>query len=843
MLLDENRNAHDDPAALTETEAELVLRAHAASRVGDALAEVLARQAIRVGQHGDFAVQYAALRAMLERLPDAMRVRRLDGPRGGRFVVAEGKERGAHREEVWLEGVWPLAPSCGCTDFVRSGLGVCAHVLAVLERLEPKRGPWPAFGVGEALRWDPIHPLRGPADPWRRLGVGEAGAVRPTQLAGAEPRALLAGLKRLERRSRRVSPAAAAVLGRELQRAGALASANAQAPAAVSALRSLKRSLYPYQREAVLRFLSSGALLIADDMGLGKTTQAIAACHALVRSGAVERVLLVVPASLKPQWRREWMATTDVPIELVEGRADERAVLYDDGPGVLCVGYEQLRMDLTRIQAWGPELVVLDEAQRIKNCVTQTARAVAALCCHEGCARYRLALTGTPMQNRLSELASVLSFVDGTVLGPPWQMVARHTFQVGDAGSGQSGARHLDELRERLGTVMVRRLRKEVIAQLPARTDTRIPVPLTPAQAAAHDDYEEPIRRLMSIRNHRPLTNAERERLMLMLGQQRRISNGLAQRDFERVWPELKEEPPTPALLGTLDAPKLAALRELVQALVIEQGRKVVVFSEWRAMLRLSAWAVRDLLEAAGLRAAFFTGKETPRMREQALVDFHDDPALRILFLTDAGGVGLNLQRAASACIQLELPWNPAVMEQRIGRIHRLGQRQPIEVFHLVSEGGIEAKIAGLLGRKRALSAALLDANEVEVRFDTGAGIFDLATSLEVSPTEEELMERECATDPIADATPSGPTAPSGPEAPSGPAPAADPAAAEPTRADDVGAAAAALSPAPLGLRMTSREDGGASFDVPAELVGPMVAMLRTMASLLEASPKLASLP
>ena len=117
-------------------------------------------------------------------------------------------------------------------------------------------------------------------------------------------------------------------------------------------------------------------------------------------------------------------------------------------------------------------------------------------------------------------------------------------------------------------------------------------------------------------------------------------------------------------------------------------------------------------------RPAFFTGQEGQKRRTQNLVDFHDDPACRVLFATDAGGVGLNLQRAASACINIELPWNPAVLEQRIGRIHRLGQRRPIDVYNLVSEPGIESRIADLVGSKKAFFTGLFDGTTDEVVFE-----------------------------------------------------------------------------------------------------------------------------
>lgn len=205
---------------------------------------------------------------------------------------------------------------------------------------------------------------------------------------------------------------------------------------------------------------------------------------------------------------------------------------------------------------------------------------------------------------------------------------------------------------------------------------------------------------------------------MSLLTQQRIIANGLGQLRFDEVWPAYQHARPDDALIDGLFSPKLVELRRLISELVIEQGRKAVVFSQWRRMLRLADWSLRDILGRAGLRPVFFTGAERPAQRTRSVVDFHDDPRVRVMFLSDAGGVGLNLQRAANVCINLELPWNPAVLEQRIGRIHRLGQRSPIDVFNLVSDGSIEARIAGLLGAKQALFSSLFDGSSDEVRFD-----------------------------------------------------------------------------------------------------------------------------
>jgi superfamily II DNA/RNA helicase len=241
---------------------------------------------------------------------------------------------------------------------------------------------------------------------------------------------------------------------------------------------------------------------------------------------------------------------------------------------------------------------------------------------------------------------------------------------------------------------------------------------MSDAQREEHDALVLPIVQLMKRGQRRPLTQAEFLRLMSLLTTQRIIANGMAQHRFQEVWPQLERTPVREGALAGLASPKLAELRALVSALAVDQGRKIVVFSQWRRMLRLAAWAVEDVLAEGGLRAAFFTGEESQKQRTRNLVDFHDDPAARVLFATDAGGVGLNLQRAANACITCDLPWNPAVLEQRIGRIHRLGQTDPIDVYSLVSQDSIESRIARLVSDKRALFRGLFDGESDAVRFD-----------------------------------------------------------------------------------------------------------------------------
>jgi SNF2 family DNA or RNA helicase len=561
-------------------------------------------------------------------------------------------------------------------------------------------------------------------------------------------------------------------------------------------------------------------------MGLGKTTQAIVASSALLDAGLVKRGLLIVPASLKPQWEREWLAVSRSPLRIVDGNADARRALYAaTRRGFLVTNYEQVVRDFDAIAAWNPDLVVLDEAQRIKNWSTRTALTVKRLR-----PKYRLVLTGTPMENRLEELASIVEWVDDRALEPKWRLIPWHS-SFADGKREVVGARNLDTLRARLEPVLLRRVRSEVLAQLPPRQDTVIPVDLTDQQREAHDGLNQPIAKLAAIAARRPLSPAEFLRLMSLLATQRVISNGMAQLNFEETWPDIRPREPSPKLIESLATPKLIELRELIASLVITQKRKVVVFSQWRRMLELAAWSVSDLLAAEGLRALFFTGQERTRRRTQNLVDFHDDPQAVVLFLSDAGGVGLNLQKAANACINLELPWNPAVLEQRIGRIHRLGQKRPIDVYNLVSRACIEERIAGIVADKRALFRGLFEGSSDEIKFERSSALLHVLERLVAEPPSTP-KPADVATDAVmAEAEAAGMEVEQMVEA-------ANPQDTGISMETPLAPAAVAMSPAPVAqlfnaLRVERGADGSLRIEAPPQAASALAALFDGMARLL----------
>ena len=267
-------------------------------------------------------------------------------------------------------------------------------------------------------------------------------------------------------------------------------------------------------------------------------------------AGRVRRGLIIAPASLKPQWAREWAHFSDLPIQVIDGSPGERQNVYASSKeGLFIINYEQLLRDLETVRNWNPDLVVLDEAQRIKNWATKTALSVKRLN-----PPYRLVLTGTPMENRIEELASIVEWVDEMALEPKWRLAALHAMRS-DGRREITGVRNLDTLRQRLQPCMVRRIRQEVLDQLPPRTDIRVPIEMTPAQIEEHDALIQPIAALMRIAEVRALTQAEFLRLMSLLTTQRIISNGLAQLRFEHVWPSVRGCAPDESVLRGLSAP------------------------------------------------------------------------------------------------------------------------------------------------------------------------------------------------------------------------------------------------------------------------------------------------
>ena len=452
----------------------------------------------------------------------------------------------------------------------------------------------------------------------------------------------------------------------------------------------LKVPLFPYQVEGVLFAASRGRIVLADDMGLGKTVQTIAAAALLRKRRGIGRVLVISPASVKYQWKTEIERFSDLSVQVIDGRRTRRQKLYASPTFFNLINYELIRHDMELIRDLGPDLIVLDEAQRIRNWTTKTARTVKQLK-----SRYAFVLTGTPLENKLEELYSVVEFVDGRVLGPAFRFLHDHV-QTTETGK-LIGYQGLRQIHKQLEPILIRRRRDEVLKQLPERTDQTFLVPLTEQQAAPYWEQNEILGRLIHKWNRQGwLSEVDMRRITCCLQNMRMLCNSTFLFDKE-----------------TNFSPKLVEFREIIRELTLEERRKVVVFSEYQRMTMLAA---QELDELGIGYVSLHGGVPTPK-RGDLMARFREDPDCMVFLSTDAGGVGLNLQ-SASAVINFEPPWNPARLEQRIGRVHRMGQSRPVQVIHLLTEGSIEERVWQTMRLKRALFSGLFDMTADEVSFE-----------------------------------------------------------------------------------------------------------------------------
>jgi SNF2 family DNA or RNA helicase len=447
----------------------------------------------------------------------------------------------------------------------------------------------------------------------------------------------------------------------------------------------LKAPLYDFQLHGALFMAARGRCILGDDMGLGKTVQAMAAVELLARERGVERVLVIAPASVKYQWEGEIRKFTERPVQLIEGLRPERDLLYAAPTFYRLVNYEQVVRDLDALNDWRPDVVVLDEAQRIRNWEAKTSRSVKKLR-----SRYALVLTGTPLENKLEELYSIVQFVDDRRLGPAFEFLHEH--RVLDSRGNLSGYRQLDKLRDKLAPILLRRTRAEVLAQLPARTDNTLLVDMRAEQRAPYEEQRANLARLL---RKSVLNDLDRKRILACLVNMRLLCDSTFL--FDKA---------------TNVSPKLEEFAEVIEELFASGEHKAVIFSQWETMLHKAAEVLRDL----GISYTLLHGGMAGAERKEVLERFKKAPDCRAFLSTDAGGVGLNLQ-TADTVINLELPWNPAVLEQRIARVHRMGQERPVRVINFVTRGSIEERVQKALETKRALFAGVFEGEGDEVNF------------------------------------------------------------------------------------------------------------------------------
>jgi ERCC4-related helicase len=590
--------------------------------------------------------------------------------------------------------------SCQCLDFLSNGLGTCKHIEAVLSYTSRRQRRKFVQATQEGSPRVEVY--------LSHYGVPEIKVAWPSRTSKsakdllspffsntgsllADPVEAFPALKRALHRASKAVRQEIRIgmeverwvddLGRRRDRIKAKNAFQRDVREGKQTLNFLKLPLYPYQKEGMLHLCFGERTLLADEMGLGKTAQAIGACELLRQRKRIERVLVVSPASLKAEWEEQISKFTGLPVKIIWGPRGARLKMYRESSFFYLTNYEQVRSDYAALmEILAPDVVILDEAQRIKNWNTKTAKTVKRLS-----SPYAFVLTGTPLENRIDEIYSIIEFLDPHVFGSLFRF-NREFYELDEKGR-PAGYRNLEELHRRIRPLMLRRRKEEIEDQLPARTLNNYFVAMEPEQQKRYGEYQERVARLLAIAKRRPLSKEEFEKLQKWLACMRMICD-------------------TPYILDQdcRICPKIHELASVLEDLTESNGTKVLVFSEWERMLFL----VRELAEEMGVPFAWHTGSVPQQKRRQEIRRFKTDPECSLFLSTDSGSVGLNLQEA-SAVINLDLPWNPAKLEQRIARAWRKHQTRSVRVVNLVSENTIEHRMLGLLSQKQQLADTVLD--------------------------------------------------------------------------------------------------------------------------------------
>ena len=485
--------------------------------------------------------------------------------------------------------------------------------------------------------------------------------------------------------------------------------------ASLSISRKPNVKLYPFQQRAVEFVLENdGRACIFDEMGLGKTISATAALIELVAARKARRAIIVAPNAVLEQWRDEMVEKFNLYPTLVTSRRrlEERIRLYEDP--LVVINYELLRTDVELILKKTFDTLILDEVTRVKNWDTQTSEAVKRIL-----VRNVIALTGTPLENHIGELYNIVNIVHPGFFGRYHEdFLARYTTRSSGLGWQTNhpsiNPYTLTELREKLAKVSIRRTKSDVFKQLPSLTMEYVYTEPARNQKMIYEILETSLGEtlideytysLNDVDGPNPFT-ANRLRFYTLLREACADISMIAgylrrkQRENTRDAHLLRQSPIFNRLTRTLtklepENAKLSELKELVKDLA-EQGHKIIVFSQFVAVIKL----VQDELENDGISCVAYHGQISNEERSLNLKRFTEQANVTVLASTDAGQFGLNLQ-IADVIINYDLPWNPARLQQRIARIHRIGQVNKVLAINFVVKGTVEEHVREILEKKR----------------------------------------------------------------------------------------------------------------------------------------------
>jgi superfamily II DNA or RNA helicase len=588
---------------------------------------------------------------------------------------------------------------CSCPDYLTNRLGTCKHMIHLLEgfrkgkgfsrRVKKERFPfvdlyWDSASDGPRLFGALAPSGKTPAIDGIADYFSPDGRFLKADLAELLPLVeRLKGEKRARIRETVLTRLDDHLLRQQLSRLAA--DAGPPEP-------GLKTQLYPYQMDGVRFAVYKPAALIGDEMGLGKNLQAIALAALKRDIFGFEKVLVVTLAALKVQWKKKIERFSDMGADIVTGTPKQRESTYLNGPGLFKITtYEAVLHDVTLLRRFRPDLVILDEAQRIKNFSAKTAEAVKHIP-----RTHALVLTGTPLENKPEDVYTIVQFLEPHMLTPLWKFAADH-FKISRTHKGKIiGYRNLSTLHERLKSIVIRRKKEDVLSDLPDQVVNNYYIDLQEEQRRMHADY---MQSLLALLNKKFLTPMDIRRIQELLLRMRMTCNSTYLIDRQ-----------------THISPKLNELEGIIEEMVVENGRKMVIFSEWTTMTFLIARHLSD----AGINFVELCGKEPVKKRQSLIDEFNGNPDCQVFLSTDAGGTGLNLQ-AAECVVNFELPLGPAQMNQRLGRVDRSGQKgRCINVINLVAKNSIEEKILTGIQHNTRLFDGVFDGATDAVEFSRG---------------------------------------------------------------------------------------------------------------------------
>jgi SNF2 family DNA or RNA helicase len=466
--------------------------------------------------------------------------------------------------------------------------------------------------------------------------------------------------------------------------------------------RTLKADLRPYQKDGFswlvfLHELNSGGIL-ADDMGLGKTIQTIALLLWSKSKYKRKLNLVVAPTSVVPNWQRE-IAKFAPGLKTVVWQGPNRSQNAPEleKADVMITSYALLRRDEELLQALDLRYVILDEAQHIKNPMSQTARSAKKLSSER-----RLALTGTPIENRLSELWSIFDFVSPGLLGQLKTFEERIARPI-DRGDMETAQR----LRATIKPFVMRRLKRDVAADLPDKIEQEMIVPLAEEQAKLYKQVLGQVRKSVLSEVEKKGVSKAQIQILAALTRLRQVACD----------PRLMKLPDTN--FEADDSGKLGALREIIDE-AVDGNHRVLVFSQFVEMLN----HIRAALDADGVQYEYLDGSTKDRIDR---VDrFNEDTSVPVFLISlKAGGTGLNLT-GADTVVHFDPWWNPAVEDQATDRAHRIGQTKNVNVYKLIAAGTVEEKILELSAKKRELVSNVLSTEGSPLKGLTKADVENL---------------------------------------------------------------------------------------------------------------------